>query len=175
MRNTSLRSILIISGLAIGYFANQVLPIAVADDDTGISTQDRELIFDLISQYSHAWDGKDSESWVALFADVAVNQTYLAGRLVNESLTNSERLAGAQSRHSMFVENGIQTRHFQTNTLLSPLEDGSITGITVFSVSWQYDGEKAPIQMHTGLYNDRFVKTSSGWKFARREVRVDHE
>ena len=175
MKRAILYTFPVVVGVVIGYLANLLMPIALANGNTGISTQDRERILDLISHYSHAWDNKDSEAWVALYADEAISQTYAAGRLLGEALTNSERLTHAQKRHAMFAENGIQTRHIQTNTLLSPHPDGSVTGKTVFLVSWQYDGDKVPKLMHTGLYRDKFVETSSGWKFMRREVRVDHQ
>jgi 3-phenylpropionate/cinnamic acid dioxygenase small subunit len=125
--------------------------------------------------YSHTWDNKDSEGWAALFTDTAILQTYSAGELVSELSSTAERLSTAESRLSIFAENGIQTRHFQTNTVLTQDQNGAVSGITIFSVAWQYSEEDGPRLMHTGIYRDEYVKTPAGWRFSRREVRVDHK
>ena len=164
--------VICILGVVLGYAIPRT---ALADTEGGISVQDRMEIFELISKYSHTWDSKDSVAWAALFTDTAISQTYMAGELVLESTSTVERLNGAKSRHAMFTENGIQTRHFQTNTVLTLDRNGTVSGETVFSVAWQYSAEDEPRLMHTGIYRDKFTKTPAGWRFARREVRVDHK
>ena len=163
--------VLCIFGVVFGY---STLRSASADPVGQISAQDRIDILDLISRYSHTWDSKDSIAWAALFTDSAIWQIYLAGEPQRAS-NKAERLSGAKSRHAMFTENGVQTRHFQTNTLLTQHPNGSVNGETVFFVTWQHAAEDTPRLMHTGIYRDEYTKTPSGWRFSRREVRLDHE
>ena len=156
-------------------FSQTLFGLAHADEAGEISFQDRTEILDLISRYSHTWDGKDSDSWAALFANSAISQYYSAGEFVIEASSNAERLRGAKARHARFAENSIQTRHLQTNSILTRQPDGSVSGETVFSVTWQYASEERPRLMHTGVYLDVFTNTPSGWRFSRREVRVDNK
>ena len=136
---------------------------------------DRQQILDLISRYSYTWDGTNAEAFSALFQDNATMSTYSAGTLSSTTRTNKERLARAHERFQLFTSQGIQTRHYQTNTILVRLSDGSIRGETLFQVVWQYAAEPAPKLVHSGTYRDLFAKTSSGWKFASREIHIDHK
>jgi 3-phenylpropionate/cinnamic acid dioxygenase small subunit len=138
-------------------------------------TADRQQILDLISRYSYTWDTKDAEAWSALFLDDATVSTYLAGHLSDTMRSNKERLATARESHQRFIAQGIQTRHYQTNSLLERTSDGSVRGETMLAVVWQSAGDSAPKLVHSGTYRDVFVKTASGWKFASREIRLDHE
>jgi len=139
-----------------------------------MNEEDRLEILDLISRYSYAWDAKDAEAWAALFLDAAVLSAYNAGRLTGEFRSNQERLTYAHTRFHGFRQQGIQTRHYQTNTVLEPLADGSVQGKTLLASVWQYTDRPEPKLMHSGMYLDRFVRTLSGWKFANREIRIDH-
>ncbi len=136
---------------------------------------DRQQILDLISRYSYTWDGKAAEAFSALFQDNAIMSTYSAGTLSSTTRTNKERLARTRERFQLFTSHGIQTRHYQTNTILERLSDGSVRGETLFQVVWQYAAEPAPKLVHSGTYRDLFAKTSSGWKFASREIHIDHK
>ena len=139
-----------------------------------MNAEDRLEILDLISRYSYAWDAKDAEGWAALFLDDAVVSTYAAGRLTAETRSHQERLTGAYARFYQFTQQGIQTRHYQTNTVLEELADGAVQGRTLLAVIWQYSDRPEPKLMRSGMYLDRFVRTPSGWKFANREIRIDH-
>jgi 3-phenylpropionate/cinnamic acid dioxygenase small subunit len=136
---------------------------------------DRQQILDLISRYSYTWDGKDAEAYTALFQDNATMSTYSAGTLNSITRSNKERLARAHERFHSFTVQGIQTRHYQTNTILERQSDGSVRGNTLFQVVWQYAAEPAPKLVHSGTYRDLFARTSSGWRFASREIHIDHK
>ena len=171
MRSTRMIVIGLVVGLGLGYsLAGGIGPVNSASAEGTLSQDDRQAILDLISRYSHTYDSKDADGYVALFADDAV----MVG-LSGEELTRQELLAWARDRHASFRDQGIQSRHYQTNTLLEPMSDGSVSGETVMAVAWQRRDEPTPTLVHTGTYGDRFVKTDAGWRFKRREIRVDHE
>ena len=136
---------------------------------------ERQHILDLISRYSHAWDSKDAEASIALFLEDATVSIYSAGNLTRTIRSSTELLAWAREVHRSHTDNGLQTRHYQTNTILERAPDGSVRGKTMFSVIWQYSSDEAPTLAHSGIYRDVFSKTSTGWRFARRDVYVDHK
>tara|TARA_Y100001934_G_scaffold176513_1_gene209069 strand:- start:1681 stop:2217 length:537 start_codon:yes stop_codon:yes gene_type:complete len=175
------------SSLTGGWFFAMLLPmLALAADcisvevnrapaPSKISLSDRKAIMDLISSYGHTWDNKDAKGWTGLFTEDAVWLYRAGGELKNTIHSRTARLNFANEKLEQFAEQGIQTRHLQSNTLLTRKADGSIHGETIFMVPWQTTGESAPRLIHTGVYRDTFVKTKQGWKFSRREVHVDHE
>ena len=147
---------------------------AVASD--GITVEDRLMIEDLISRYGRTYDHRDAEGWAALFTDSAPMPVYIAGKLARELSTNEERRKWAQSRFDTFEKDGVsKTRHYQTNTLLKPLNDGAVEGTTLVFVTFQYAAETTPRPIHSGMYQDRFLKTPEGWRFAKREIYIDHK
>ena len=142
---------------------------------------DRQQILDLISRYSYAVDSGDAEALTALFQDNAVESFYLAGKLSRLGSfgsvirSNKERLVEYRQGHKELTAQGIQSRHYQTNTILERQPDGSVRGNTLFEIVWQYAAEPAPRLLRSGTYRDLFIRTSSGWKFASREIHIDHK
>ena len=174
MRNHRMIVIALVVGLGVGYtIAGGIsAPGNTAKAADTLSQDDRQAILDLISSYSHTYDSKDADGFIALFAEDGVMVSNSSGA---RAPTRQELLAGVKDRFASFREDGIQSRHYQTNTVLDPLADGSVSGETIMAVAWQRRDEPAPVLAHTGTYGDLFVKTDSGWKFKRRELRVDHD
>jgi hypothetical protein len=145
---------------------------------TGVTLADRAEIHDLISEYSMTWDGKDAQGYADLFADDALLEFRFApnGEVVQTSLHGqAEILAFAQKSHQAFIDNGVQTRHYQTNTLLRRVNGRQVTGTTMVLIAQQFQGERAPRIVHSGVYTDAFVKVGGEWRFASRVLRIDHE
>ena len=134
-----------------------------------MNADDRAAILDLISGYSFGYDTQDWELVESIFAEDAV----LSGAR-GESVGRDAVVRGLRKRRERLAGEGIQTRHYQTNTLLQE-EDGAVFGRTLMFVAWQHDGEPGPKPMHTGEYRDRFARTPHGWRIARRELVVDHD
>jgi hypothetical protein len=172
----SLSSILVglMSGVLVGVWATAQGVGGYYSKAGALLDTDRQEILDLISNYSYTWDGKDAEGFTALFVEDATQFNYSDGNLTSITRSRKERLARAHERFQSFTSQGIQTRHYPTNTILEKLPNGTVRGTTVFQVLWQYAAEPAPKLVHSGIYRDTFIKTSSAWKFASREVRGDH-
>jgi len=174
-----------ISAISMWLIAGFLIATWLGPDEFGLGSRnvraaesfevDRQQILDLISRYSYDWDGKDADAFTALFQDNATQSTYSAGKLTRTVRSNKERLARAHEQFLSFTAQGIQTRHYQTNTILERLSDGRVRGDTLFQVVWQYAGDPAPKLVHSGTFHDLFTKTSSGWKFASRELHIDHK
>lgn len=161
------------SASAAAQTSRSALPSGGAPDS--LSTTDQLQIHALIARYSHTFDSRDASGWAALFLDDAPFTMYMAGVLGMTLRTNAERLTWARETHEALAKAGVQNRHFQTNTVLSPRADGSVEGATFLLGTWQLANETAPILKHTGVYRDVFMKTAQGWRIASRELRVDHK
>jgi len=156
----------------LGAFLLTASPVSAAD----LGVEDRMALLDLISAYSHTWDGRDHRAWVALFTDDAVLQASFRGKLAWTYDSNRARSGFIESFWEGADKTGIlQSRHFQTNTIFTPQDDGRVQADTMFAVAFQHKGEAAPRISNSGIYRDRFVKTKGGWKFERRDILVDQD
>ncbi len=141
-----------------------------------LSAEDRVALLDLISSYSHEWDGRDEAGWVDLFQDHAVIKASFRGKLAWSYGSNKERADFIKGFYENAPKIGmLGSRHFQTNTLFTAQDDGTVHADTMFAVTFQFKGEPAPRLSNTGIYSDRFVKTKNGWKFSLRDIHVDQD
>ena len=139
-----------------------------------VSAEDQRPILDLIFASSYTYDGKDTEGYLALFTKDCVLEIFPidATKPTVRAANRNELGAVVAKRFAMLREKGIQSRHYQTNTLLTLRADGQVAGTTMLNLMWQVAGEK-PYTVTTGIYRDLFVKTEGGWKFAKRTLLMD--
>lgn len=141
-----------------------------------LGLDDRVAIGELIHRYSYTWDSRDTDGWVGLFTDDAVIQASFVGKLAWSYGSTAERRTFIDGFYATMATQGLMnTRHVQTNTVLSLAGDGTVRGETMLVVAFQFRGEPAPRITNTGVYRDRFVRTPAGWRFARRDILVDQE
>jgi 3-phenylpropionate/cinnamic acid dioxygenase small subunit len=134
-----------------------------------MDTNDRQAIVDLISQYSYSYDENDMEMFKSLFDKDAVFS--IGG---NEIPAGNFIKAAAAARNT-HAQNGIQTRHYQTNTVISEAGESIARAKTIFFVVYQHAGKPCPDIVHSGIYSDEFRNTGQGWKFSRRAIKLDHQ
>jgi hypothetical protein len=73
---------------------------------------------------------------------------------------------------------GRISRHVCTNLLIEVIDAETATGV-VYLTLYRHDGppdrKLAPsdVPAMIGEYRDRFVRTSDGWRFQRRDVKID--
>ena len=151
---------------------SETLPILFPSDVRRCPTNadDRQAILDLISSYSYAYDASDLERFAALFQANAV-VTFRQGNLTG----NAHIREAMAARRRWVAQQGIQPRHYQTNTLLTEIAEGHVKGRTMILVTWQRSGEPEPKVVHTGFYDDEFRRTAEGWRFSKRAILVDQE
>jgi len=134
------------------------------------NADDRQAILDLISSYSYAYDANDLERFSALFQTDAV----LDGERRGSVTGNAQIREVMTARRQWLAEQGIQPRHYQTNTVLTEMAEGHVQARTMVLVTWQRSGEPEPRVVHTGSYDDEFRKTAEGWRFSKRAILIDH-
>lgn len=150
-------------------------PILAATNGDLLNITDRQEIMDLIYRYSYTYDAKDPDAWVSLFLKNATWAAYEGNSSVPVLVTksNEERGQFVGQRMKKLAVQGVQTRHYMTNTLLNKTGVGRVEGITMFLLIWQYASEASPLLINTGFYRDEFIKTEHGWMFASREAYMD--
>jgi len=133
-----------------------------------MNIEDRQSIMDLIYEYSYTYDGNDISRFSCLFTEDGVWESP-----IGTAISRDEIYALLAPRREMIAKRGIQNRHYQTNTILSPGSDGEVKGKTMVMVTWQFPGEVYPRVHLTGYYEDDFIRTVKGWKFSRRALYID--
>ncbi len=142
-----------------------------------MDAQDRQEILDVISGYSYSYDRNDMDALIQLFDEEAVTNIFVPSqdRPFHTTTTLTQLREEIGERRASLARKGIQTRHFTANTMLTVVSQGRVRGRTVFLVIWQRPGKLTPRVMHSGIYDDEFLRTSGGWRFVRRDLRLDHE
>ena len=140
-----------------------------------LNSTDRQEIMDLINSYSYTYDSKDLDGWLSLFKEDAIWSDYEGNSSVPKVMTrsNEERRQLVKPRLAALKAQGIQTRHYMTNTIINQTSEGKVDGITMLLLMWQYPSEANPRPINTGYYRDEFIKTEQGWMFASREAHID--
>jgi ketosteroid isomerase-like protein len=135
----------------------------------------RQPILDLIYAYSTTYDRNDMPGWLNLFTEDAVWAWY-AGPDYQLTL----QLNGVQEMETFFAPRradleaqGIQPRHYQTNTVFLEMSGNTAKTRTYILITWKYDSAPAAQIQFTGYYEDTFVKTPDGWKFKERVLFSD--
>jgi len=129
-----------------------------------IEVEDRLEIQDLISMYSYAYDENLIDEFMSLFADDAEVD------LLTYSKGLDEIRGQIEERRHYLRNNGIHPRHHQTVTVLKDISDTRVQGKTYILLTW-YREDASELELRfSGMYDDEFVKTDSGWKFRKRKV-----
>lgn len=141
-----------------------------------LTQQDRNEILDLIAQYSFAWDAADADGFASLFVDDATCVFYLNGEANPSSeLHGKERMRrAAVERAGYFKKIGLTTKHFMPNTVISEVDAVTVQVRTQALITWQMPAtDPVPRPVQAGYYDSVVAKTPQGWKFERREVRLN--
>ena len=142
--------------------------------DELVGGQNERAILRLIHQYSYTFDGRDLDGFMSLFTEDALWEAYDTGAATpTVSLHGSEELRSVIAMQmNDQINKGIQSRHFQTNTILTRLANNRVQAITMIMVTWQQGSQPATI-VHTGFYRDEFTLHGAEWKFVKRQAYLD--
>lgn len=139
--------------------------------------EEQLAILDLISKYSYSYDSKDINKFLSLFTSDCVWEVYMdQGTNLVYRATNRKELAEAiDKRLADLKERGIQSRHYQTNTILNPISAKKVEAETMLNLVWQYPDNQSPTSVSTGVYKDVIVNIGGEWKFAIRTGLIDQK
>ena len=120
---------------------------------TEFSAQDYLDIQQLYAEYNHALDASDANR----FADLFSEDGSLAGNTGRDALVQVIR--GTEQ-----LWQG-KWRHLYSNLVITPTTEGADGTSFLFA----YDVTTKPATItNTGIYTDKLVKTSQGWRFKER-------
>ena len=138
-----------------------------------MSADDRLAILEMIGRYSYAYDGRDADAYASLFTEDAVFEVY-AGR-EKPLVRNEGREAIREWARGLHEEMpaGYQGRHHQTGTVFEELGPDSARTRTLLLGTRRHPGDESPGVSGTGVYSDEWRRTSEGWRFAKRVIRMD--
>ena len=123
-----------------------------------LSADDYAEIQQLYIKYSRAIDAGDAEG----YAD-----TFTADGVFGNSTGRAALIEFAKGFHE---SNQGRTRPWNNEILIEPTAEGA-DGSCYLSL--YNTGTRPQTLMVTGIYRDKLVKTSSGWRFKSRTVEVD--
>jgi 3-phenylpropionate/cinnamic acid dioxygenase small subunit len=138
--------------------------------------QDEAAILKLIYSYSYKVDSRDLEGFLSLFAEDAVWQAYTgAAPTPVVSVTTREQMRSLFSqRMNEQIAQGIQSRHYQTNTDLSRLSGDRVQAITMVMVTWRYTSpQPATVVNSTGYCVDEFARHANERRLVKRQPCTD--
>ena len=144
---------------------------------SSVSQNEQYAIEKVISLYGYYYDNNRIEEWTNLFTEKAILEHYFAGLDIPYGAVtkdNDARKVSVGHWRNQLKEKGIQTRHYQSNTLLTRIDDKKISGITNFYVLHQDKNAEAPVLKHSGANHDTFIKVGTEWKILKREIHIDH-
>jgi hypothetical protein len=140
-----------------------------------ISGRDRAEIHELIAQYSFMWDAGDADGFASLFTNDCECLFYLNG--ADEpafKLYGSEAMRKAAiDRAGYFRKIGMVTKHFMPNSVITVVDQNNVRVRTHAMITWQKPLTIAPLPVQAGYYDSKVVRTADGWKYMRREVRLN--
>jgi len=120
---------------------------------------DRDAIRDLLARYSYHGDrGRLAEMTTCFAADGVLE--YLGKAPRGPAAIAAALAAGTRDARLTFM------RHHITNPLIA-VEGDQATARSYFAVYSNFGPD------HCGTYDDLLVRTSEGWRFAHRRVRID--
>jgi len=138
------------------------------------ATADMLRIRQVIAEYSYTFDSRNSVGWSELFTDDAVWE--FIGPQDSQPLIRlegrDEILDWARTRHREIPEN-ISSYHHQSGMSFESLTPNTARTRVMVLISSHDNTQSAPrIEISlVGIYHDEWVKTSEGWKFARRTLK----
>jgi hypothetical protein len=135
------------------------------------SLEDRYAIIEVMSNYAAGLDARDWELWRSVFTDEAVFDLSSWNKIPARTL-DTDRVVKSQAR--IFAEL-TTTQHFLANHRID-IQGDQARGIAHMRAEhWlqEDDGSSSRYTMF-GYYDDRFTRTSSGWKMSEMQLNVTH-
>lgn len=132
----------------------------MADRETTLAA-DRDAIRDLLARYTYNGDRGRIAELAACFADDGVIE-FPGNRATGPAAIAAVLSGGSGPRNPAlsFV------RHHITNPLIE-VDGDTATARSYFAVHTDIGPD------HSGTYSDRLIRTTAGWRFAHRLVRID--
>ena len=128
-------------------------------EDRTTLAADRDAIRDLLTRYTYNGDRGRVTELAACFAKDGVLE-YFGDRHIGPAAIVARLTSGERDPRRTFV------RHHLANPLIE-VDGDRATARSYFAVTSNAGPD------HSGTYDDKLVRTTQGWRFAHRRVRID--
>jgi len=156
----NIAALVLVGGLAIGGWEY------AQAKSTKLTAQDYTEITELYARLYQGSDLREMDLWLSNFVDDAAY-----GFPNGDSITGKAALTEWRKKSWGGQTGDSRRRHWTSGVSLTPLPDGTVKGRAYWMM---IDGkDKLPVVAQSGLFDDLYVKTSTGWKFKRHNVRMD--
>lgn len=156
---------------ALAVLAALILPLAAsAQQPTTLTALDYIEIQQLVAKYARAIDtcSNNGYDYADLYTEDGRFVPMVGGRSI-PPIQGRERLAEVSGggsrgcRNVPWIEQGV--RHIYTNHIITPSPEGATGTVDMLMIGLDGDPNKIA---HDGYYEDIYVKTAQGWRFAQR-------
>jgi hypothetical protein len=132
-----------------------------------MSTADDKLeILDLVSRFSHAFDGGDPDAFANVFTPEGMFAERIGGQDFVRGRGHKELKAFA--RGDVEKRGTNQPRHHVRNTVFVEITyDRALTRTYFLTTNVSGAGKLATV-IGTGIYEDESIRTPEGWRISRR-------
>ena len=141
--------------------------------DPNFKIADRIAIKDVIDAYGIYWDTNDLDSYLSLFTDDAVGESYNdKGEKITVRIKDKRKMLKSIERMDYFESNGIQRRHMMCNTLILELSE-SFAHLKQYTILLTTN-KNSKVEIVTPIFYDFKLKKTDGiWKISYREINLD--
>ena len=141
--------------------------------DPNFKIADRIAIKDVIDAYGIYWDTNDLDSYLSLFTDDAVGESYNdKGEKITVRIKDKRKMLKSMERMDYFESNGIQRRHMMCNTLILELSE-SFAHLKQYMILLTTN-KNSKVEIVTPIFYDFKLKKTDGiWKISYREINLD--
>ena len=141
--------------------------------DPNFKIADRIAIKDVIDAYGIYWDTNDLDSYLSLFTDDAVGESYNdKGEKITVRIKDKRKMLKSLERMDYFESNGIQRRHMMCNTLILELSE-SFAHLKQYMILLTTN-KNSKVEIVTPIFYDFKLKKTEGiWKISYRLINLD--
>ena len=141
--------------------------------DPNFKIADRIAIKDVIDAYGIYWDSNDLDSYLSLFTDDAVGESYNdKGEKITVRIKDKRKMLKSMERMDYFESNGIQRRHMMCNTLMLELSE-SFAHLVQYTILLTTN-KNSKVEIVTPIFYDFKLKKTEGiWKISYRLINLD--
>lgn len=144
-----------VCAIAIGLVS--VVSVRAGQGGGAMTAEDYLEIQQLYARYAHTLDLGDAEGWA---------DTFTPDGVFADSTGRAELITFAEG----FYGRGGDARHWNSQVLITPTADGADGSCYLLLVNT--GAQPASITV-SGIYRDKIVKTSGGWRFKERVATVE--
>jgi hypothetical protein len=156
----NIATLALVAGLAIGGWAY------AQGKSTKLTAEDYTEISELYPRLYQGGDLRELDLWLSNFVDDAEY-----GFPTGDGVKGKQALAEWRKKSWAGQTGDSKRRHWTSGVALTPLPDGTVKGRAYWMM---IDGkDKVPVVAQSGLFDDVYVKTATGWKFKKHGVRMD--